>query len=141
MKILGLDLGDRWVGSALADPLGISCRPYETVELENLETFLRRAIPDQDISVIVVGYPKTMGAGTESDQTRKTVKLKEELEQKFTNVDWVLWDERLSSKRADQLKGTGKTPEEKRRQHSVAASFILQSYLDYKAFSSSQEDE
>ncbi|QQR48873.1 Holliday junction resolvase RuvX [bacterium] len=141
MKILGLDLGDRWVGSAIADPLGISCRPYETVELENLVSFLTRVIPGQDISVVVVGYPKTMSAGTESDQTRKTVKLKEELEQQFGNVQWILWDERLSSKRADILKGTGKTPEEKRRQHSVAASFILQSYLDYKAFSASQEEE
>ncbi len=89
----------------------------------------------EPISTVVVGYPKTIGAGTESDQTKKIVTLKEELEQKFGQVSWVLWDERLSSKRAEQARqGHFKDKEEKRLGHSIAASFILQTYLDYLAF-------
>jgi len=133
MKILALDLGDVWVGSALADALGITCRPYKTVQLPELEDFLTNVIAQENVSTIVVGYPMTMSGGTESEQTVKVRELKEKLEKQFTNITWILWDERLSSKRADTLKGSGRTKEEKARQHSVAASFILQTYLDFKA--------
>ena len=133
MKILALDLGDKWVGTALSDPLKISCKPYETVMLEDLYPFLEKILDTQPISAVVVGYPKTVSGGTESDQTRKTVTLKEELAAKFPDINWILWDERLSSKRADQLKHAI-TKEEKIKSHSVAAAFILQGYLDYLAF-------
>lgn len=133
MKILALDLGDKWVGTSLSDPLKITCKPYETVEIEKLEAFLTKLFTEQSIEAVVVGYPKTVSAGQESDQTRKVVSVKDHLAAMFKNTNWILWDERLSSKRADTLKrATNK--EEKIRSHSVAASFILQSYLDYLAF-------
>lgn len=139
MKILALDLGDVWVGSAISDGLGVSCRPYKTVQLPELEQFLTQTLAQEPISTIVVGYPKTVGAGTESDQTKKIVALKEELEQKFSQVSWVLWDERLSSKRAEEARrGHYKDKEEKKLGHSIAASFILQTYLDYLAFQKSE---
>ncbi|MFH1831251.1 MAG: Holliday junction resolvase RuvX [bacterium] len=137
MKFLALDLGDKWVGTAISDPLGITCKPYKTIEIENLEKDLNIILEQEPITRIIVGYPKTF-SGTESDQTKKVVQLKEELEQKFTHCQgeqilWVLWDERLSSKRASSLKqATNK--EEKQKSHSVAAAFILQSYLDNQAF-------
>lgn len=142
MKILALDLGDVWVGSAISDGLGISCRPYQTVQIGELEAFLTKTLAQEPITTVVVGYPKTVGAGTESDQTKKIVLLKEELEQKFGQVAWVLWDERLSSKRADEARrGHFRDKEEKKLSHSIAASFILQTYLDYLAFQRSSESE
>ena len=69
----------------------------------------------------------------ETLQTQKTVNEKKELEQKFPQVSWILWDERLSSKFAEQLKKT-KTAEQKHKSHSVAAAFILQSYLNHLQF-------
>jgi putative Holliday junction resolvase len=141
MKILALDLGDRWVGSAISDGLGISCKPYQTVELEQLEEFLTRTLVAERISTVVVGYPKTVSSGTESDQTKKIVATKEALELKFADVNgqaitWVLWDERLSSKRAAQGK-LSLDKDAKMKSHSVAAAFILQTYLDYLAFQKS----
>ena len=140
MKILALDLGDVWVGSAISDYLGITCKPLLTVPRAELESFLAKTLMQEEISVVVVGYPKTVSAGTESAQTEKIVKEKELLATKFNTVhgrtiSWLLWDERLSSKRADELrKGTFKTKEDKRASHSIAAAFILQNYLDHKAF-------
>jgi putative Holliday junction resolvase len=138
MKILALDLGDKWVGSAISDPLGITCKPLKTVELDNLKSFLKDTLSTQPISIVVVGYPKTF-SGTESDQTKKIVKLKEELELEFSNVNftdikWILWDERLSSKRALEIQSGKYDPESKRQNHSLAAAFILQNYLDHLAF-------
>jgi len=138
MKILALDLGDKLVGSAISDPLGITCKPLKTVELDYLKPFLKDTLSTQPISIVVVGYPKTF-SGTESDQTKKIVKLKEELELEFSNVNftdikWILWDERLSSKRALEIQSGKYDPESKRQNHSLAAAFILQNYLDHLAF-------
>ena len=129
MKILCLDLGDAWTGSAISDPLGILAIPYETVPAASLEEFLVRTIEKEGLRKIVIGYPKTM-RGTISAQTQKIIDKKKELEEKFKDIEWVLWDERLSSKRAGQLKKT-KTKEEKIKSHSIAAAFILESYLEY----------
>ena len=138
MKVLALDLGDKWVGTAISDYLGISCRPHKTVELKKLEAFLEKMLQEEKISTVVVGNPITVSTGGRSEQTEKILILKQNLEKRFGKIDgqvvaWKLWDERFSSKRAGALKGQAKSKENKVHIHSVAASFILQSYLDYKA--------
>ncbi len=129
MRILALDLGDKWIGSALSDPLRIIAQPFQTVPLEELTTFLTQLINEKKIKTIVIGYPKTL-KGTESEQTKKVVAQKEQLAKTFPEIDFVLWDERLSSKRAIQLKKSS-SKEDKLRIHSKAAAFILDSYLSY----------
>lgn len=134
MKKLALDIGDKWVGSAISDTLGITCKPYKTVEFDNLFNFIKNVITDEHIDTVIVGYPKT-SKGTESNQTKKTVQIKNDLEKEFPQIKWILWDERLSSKRADTLKlGSFKTKEDKIKSHSIAAAFILQSFLDNLSF-------
>jgi putative Holliday junction resolvase len=143
MKILALDLGDRWVGSALSDGLGITCKPYQTVELVDLPTFLLDVIKREGVRTIIVGYPKTLSGG-QSLQTEKVAKFAKQLEQKIGAkqehaITWILWDERLSSKRAQEVRHAV-TPEEKRKSHSIAAAFILQGYLDGMAFRDANAD-
>ncbi|MFH1461918.1 MAG: Holliday junction resolvase RuvX [bacterium] len=135
MKILALDLGDKWIGSAISDALGITCRPYKTVELKDLNPFLIKAIEDENISKVVIGKPTTF-SGQESEQTKKIIKMAQELEvyinSKFEKkISWILWDERLSSKRAASIQTKKfKTKEDKIKSHSIAAAFILQTFLD-----------
>ncbi len=110
----------------------------KTVQLNELKSFLKETLSAQNISTVVVGYPKTF-SGTESDQTKKIVRLKEELASEFsvvnfTEIKWMLWDERLSSKRALEIQSGKYDPESKRQNHSLAAAFILQNYLDHLAF-------
>lgn len=142
MKILGLDVGDKWVGVALSDGLGISCKPFETISHDKLSTYLRRIIPQENITTVVIGNPITM-QGKESAQTKKVILLKEALASELSQVNgqtilWELWDERLSSKRAQALQKKGDySKEAKRKEHAIAAAFILQGYLDNKAFQSS----
>ena len=137
MKTIALDIGDAWVGIAISDALGITCRPWDTVSFELLEKSLTDIFSKESITTVVVGYPLTL-KGVESAQTKKVVAIKEHLAQTFPDKKWALWDERLSSKRAERIQGGGKrSKEEKLREHAIAASFILQSYLDALAFSSS----
>ena len=139
MKILGLDIGDAWTGTALSDALGITARPHKTAATGQLNAFLTELFKQEHIDTIIVGYPKTM-KGTESDQTKKVIAAKEELEKLFPDKTWILWDERLSSQRASSLKQS-RSKEEKIQAHSIAAAFILSSYLDYKAFHRADESE
>ena len=139
MKVVGLDLGDRWVGVAISDGLAMTCRPYETVELTMLEEFLVTLFSKEVIETVIVGYPKTM-QGLESEQTLKVSAYKERLAQIFPSYTWILWDERLSSKRAqnlEQYKGGNKGL--KHKEHALAAAFILQGYLDARAFATFHE--
>ncbi len=129
MKTVALDIGDVWTGSAISDELGITARPYQTVKSTELTSFIHELIENEPIETIVVGYPKTMG-GTESEQTKKVVLKKDELESIFPQISWVLWDERLSSKQASNIKKT-KTKEDKIASHSVAAAIVLTNYLLY----------
>jgi putative Holliday junction resolvase len=136
MKILALDLGDRWVGIAISDGLHITCRPLQTVELPQLDAFLADLLMREEITLVLVGHPVTLSESGKSTQTVKVEEKKAELEQRFGNVagreiTWRLWDERSTSQQADELKrGKPKDKNAKLKQHSVAASFILKSYLD-----------
>lgn len=131
MKIAGLDLGDAWVGVALSDALGMFARPIHTVAAQQLEEYLKTLLHKERITSVVVGLPRTM-RGTSSEQTNKITDQTEYLKHLFPAITWILWDERLSSKRAETLKrSTNK--EEKLQSHARAAAFILQSYLDHLA--------
>ena len=140
MKTLGLDIGDVWVGSALSDTAGISCKPYRTIKLQELETFLDDVLHCEPVSAIVVGHPITVGGGTASKQTKRIEEIFATLQKKYSSVndrsiEWALWDERFSTKRAISTMRGKKGAKE--REHSIAAAFVLQSYLDYKAFHAS----
>lgn len=128
-KIVALDIGDVWVGSAISDATGILAKPLKTITLQELDNFLQSLINQEKINVVIIGNPITL-KGTASAQTIKVKEIASALEQKFPMVSFILWDERLSSKRAEGLK-TARTKEEKIKSHSRAAAFILDSYLNY----------
>jgi len=132
MKILALDIGDRWTGSALSDPLGMFAHPHKTVQTENLKKFIKKTIDEEQVKTIVIGYPRTL-RGTESEQTKKIKIIAVSLEQSFNSINWVMWDERFTSKQAAKLKKV-KNKEEKRLLHAIAAAFILTGYLEHLYF-------
>jgi len=132
MRILALDIGDRWTGVAISDPLGILPRPYATAKTGELDTFLEKVIAKEHISTIIVGLPTTL-RGTESEQTKKIIAMTDELKIKFPAIEWKLWDERFTSKQAATIK-QAKTKEDKLRSHAIAAALILSTYLDYRRF-------
>lgn len=131
MKVLSLDIGDTWIGSALSDGAGITCRPYKTVRVEALDELLATVLAGGEVDTVVVGHPVTVG-GKISAQTKSVEEFFEKLRKKFSQFSWALWDERFSTQRAiGVLKG--KKKQKKESEHSIAAAFILQSYLDSKA--------
>ncbi|MBI2775390.1 Holliday junction resolvase RuvX [Candidatus Dependentiae bacterium] len=129
MKLLALDLGDQWTGIAISDSLLYTAKPDQAVATTALNKTLIQIIAKESIKTIIIGLPITLRA-RESEQTTKVRVMKEKLEKTFPEISFILWDERLTSKQAAELKPV-RNKEEKLHRHAIAAAFILQSYLDY----------
>lgn len=143
MRILALDLGDVWVGTALSDPLGIVCRPLRTVKRKELMAFLKEAIEQHDVSKVLVGLPA--GAeGQETEQSKKTREFFYQCQQSFPAIEWALLDEYLTSQLAVGHQQTVKrqklSSQSKLESHSLAAAFLLKDYL-YSHRSVDEEDD
>lgn len=130
-KLLGLDLGERRVGVAISDDIGIFASPSETIDLRH--TSLRRVAELADrhrVAGIIVGLPSTLG-GEEGFQARETRTMAAEIEE-FVDIPIRFWDERLTSAIADQLMYQNKRAKRRKKEErdAIAAAVMLQGYLD-----------
>jgi len=134
MRILGLDVGDRRIGVALSDPLGVLANALAVIEVKpdgsELGGILRLA-QEHEAGRIVIGLPRSMD-GSIGEQAQKTQAFAQALA-KLTDIPIELSDERLSTSMADQIlrNNKKKTPRQiEQERDAVAAAFILQWYLD-----------
>jgi len=131
MRILALDVGDRRVGVAISDPIGMLARPL-TVVIRSGRDYQRIAdlAKEHDVERIVAGYPRNMD-GSVGEQARKVEAYLAGLEEHI-DVPIELWDERLSTFEAQRLMiEAGRRARERRaRIDAAAAAVILQDYLD-----------
>lgn len=138
MRIMGLDFGSKTVGVAISDELLLTAQGLEIIrrkeENKQRQTLARieELIVEYGVTEIVLGYPKNMN-DTLGDRVQKTEEFKEKLERR-TGLPVVLWDERLTTVAADKLMMEAGIRRENRKDYvdQIAASFILQGYLDYK---------
>ncbi|MBO4987572.1 MAG: Holliday junction resolvase RuvX [Lachnospiraceae bacterium] len=137
MRIMGLDFGSKTVGVAVSDELLLTAQGLEIIrrkeENKQRQTLARieELIVEYGVTEIVLGYPKNMN-DTLGDRVQKTEEFKEKLERR-TGLPVVLWDERLTTVAADKLMMEAGIRRENRKDYvdRIAASFILQGYLDY----------
>ncbi len=132
MRILALDLGDVWVGTALSDPLGIVCRPLKTVMRKELISFLKTALVEYQVGKVLVGLPLS-ARNEENEQSKKTMAFFAQCVSQFPQVTWELLDEYLTSQLATHHQKTIKnqklSSQSKLESHSLAAAFLLKDYL------------
>lgn len=133
---MGLDYGSVTMGVAISDALKLTAQGIEVIRRKD-ENKLRQTyqrieelIKEYEVEKIVLGYPKNMN-NTIGDRAEKSEKLKADLERR-TGLPVILWDERLTTVSAHNAMIEGNVRRKKRAQvvDMVAATFILQSYLD-----------
>jgi putative Holliday junction resolvase len=127
VRILGVDLGRSRTGLALSDPLEMICRPFDIVaerDEERLIVKIAIVVEEEGVGEIVVGLPRPLSGGTNL-QMESVLSFTERL-QHAVAVPVVVWDERFTSKMAGE--GRSRTV----AHDSVAACYMLQSYLDSK---------
>ena len=133
-RYLALDVGNRRIGVAVSDELGLTAQPVLTLErrsssredLRSLARLCRRF----SVSGIVVGNPVHL-SGNLSPQALKTQAFAAELGT-LTGLPIHLWDERLTSHEAHQILYESGLPRQEHRRvvDQVAATLILQSFLE-----------
>ncbi|HJD23715.1 MAG TPA: Holliday junction resolvase RuvX [Firmicutes bacterium] len=134
-KILGVDLGTVRTGIAISDPSGLLAAPVGTVtqrDLERLAEQVAQTAQEQAAVEIVVGHPRNMD-GTRGESARRAEQFAEKLRD-LTGLPVSLWDERMTTVSAIGILNQTNTRGQKRKAvvDTVAATIILQDYLDYK---------
>jgi putative Holliday junction resolvase len=130
-RILAIDPGERRVGLAVSDPVGITAQGLATFDrrtgdlMEHIAALLR----DYGVVHVVVGHPLSM-SGRPNASSLAAEALAASVRDRF-GLPVTLWDERLSSQEALRaMAGTGVAKKRKGAVDRVAAVLILQGYLD-----------
>jgi putative Holliday junction resolvase len=144
-RTLALDVGDKRIGIALTDELGLTAQPLFTLHRESGKSGLRadvkavsRFIRQHKVAIVVVGNP-LHADGSPSPQSAKALAFAAELRAAHPTLEHHLLDERLTTREAHALldeaghlaRSTGHAARIE-RQHlidQVAAVLILESYL------------
>jgi len=135
MKAMGIDFGLARIGIALSDDTKFLASPYITykrkTEQEDL-TYFVNLINEKKVDEIVCGLPYNM-QGEEQEIAQKTREFMQKI-QDLTNIKIEFVDERLSSSMAEEMLKETERDWKKRKEKldAVAASIILQDYLDFK---------
>ena len=134
-RLMGLDVGDRRIGVAVSDALGLTAQPVLTLVRSNRKQDVKsllRLIRRHNCSAIVVGNPLYM-SGDVSPQAVKAQAFAQILREE-TGLPVHLWDERLTTTEAHRhLHAAGRPgSEHKAVVDQVAAVLILESYLEAK---------
>ena len=140
MRILGLDVGEKTVGVAVSDPLGILASGVTTIQRVGIRKDTGKIIDyikEYNCETVVVGLPLSLD-GSDSIQTEKFRAFRQMLENKLkssgplskVNVEWQ--DERYSTCEAEEVLIEANMSREDRKKiiDRQAAIVILQRYLD-----------
>jgi putative Holliday junction resolvase len=131
-RILAIDYGERRIGLAISDPLGITAQGLPTLDTKKTKdkiSHIHGIIKERKVIKVVVGMPRHMNGriGSQGDEVAKFIK---ELKSK-TNLEVIAWDERLTSVLSlRSMREMGTKQKNKEAVDRISAILILQSYLD-----------
>lgn len=130
---MGLDVGDKTIGVALSDPMFLIANPLETIKRKKASLDIQRLVEiinQNDVETIVVGLPKNMNNSI-GPQSMKVMSFVDLLK-KQTDKEIIYQDERMTTLQSERVLIDMDVRRENRKEHidKIAASFILQTYLD-----------
>ncbi len=131
-----MDYGTKTVGVAVSDELGLTAQPLETIRRKD-ENKLRRTyarieelVREYEAKTIVLGFPKNMN-NTVGERGDAAIDFRDALVRRI-GIPVILWDERLTTVASERVLMESGVRRENRKKviDQIAASFILQGYLD-----------
>ena len=135
-RLICFDVGERRIGIAVSDMLGITAQPVETYHrtgnLEKDYEYPVSIIKEQEAVKLVVGLPKNMNnsLGFKAEEIQNFIEeFKSYLPEQFP-IDWI--DERLTTVQAENVLLEANVSRKKRKKFvdKIAAVFMLQTYMD-----------
>ena len=127
-NLLALDVGERRIGVAIADSSVKIAIAYDTLDVDGKELErLARIIGYEQIDIVVVGYPRNQ----QGEPTKQTAFVEAFVETIADIAPEIVYqDESLTSVKAEEYLKRSKKPFQKAEVDALAASFILQDYLE-----------
>ncbi len=134
MRYLSLDIGDKTIGVAASDLLGLTAQGIKTIRRVSNKEDLRQLgeiIAQYEITALIIGYPKNMN-GTEGERCEMVKNFAEKIGKAYPALEQIFWDERLSTVAAEKSLIAADVSRAKRKKviDKMAAVYILQGYLD-----------
>jgi putative Holliday junction resolvase len=132
-RVLGIDLGQKRIGLAVSDGLGLTAQPHATIARHggrrDVEA-IGRALADVGASTVVIGLPLGL-EGEEGPAARRARAFAKNLREAL-GVEVELVDERFSTREAEEILLAADVSRGRRRQvvDKLAAAVILQRWLD-----------
>ena len=132
-RVMALDVGERRIGVAMSDVTRVLASPLTTLKAQPRPRALEQIaalVRDYEVAELVVGLPLTL-SGEVGPQAHAVQQFAEELGRAI-HVPLHLFDERLTTVAAERMMvDLGMKPEQRKaRIDEVAASIILQDFLD-----------
>lgn len=142
MTVMAIDYGDAHTGVAISDPTGFLTGTTTTIHSRKAEVVLEelaRLANQYRVDELVMGFPRNMD-GTEGPRAQLYRDFAGQVEQ-VTGLSPVLWDERRTTVDAHRILFESGKNAKKRKQavDAVAASLILEGYLDFRRLQKSRE--
>ena len=138
-RVLGVDLGDRRIGLALSDSLGLTAGPYQTIERTGSPAADRRALlvaaAEAEAERIVVGVPFSLSGRPGPAAQAALAEIEALRAEAGEGLPVETHDERLTTVTANRALASAKVRKGDRRKlvDQVAAAVMLQAWLDGQA--------
>ncbi len=134
MRILCLDIGEKRIGVAVSDELGLTAQGVSVINRNTLSKDLKQIkelVEKFQAGKVILGLPKNMD-GSLGKKAREVMDFKETLE-KHLDLEIKMWDERLTTMEAEKtlLKADVSRSGRKKVIDKLAATLILNNYLQY----------
>ncbi|MCP3974873.1 MAG: Holliday junction resolvase RuvX [bacterium] len=131
-RVLGLDPGERRIGVALSDPLGMIAQPHSMIDRrkQNVAEELQRLVSEEDVTQIVIGLPTSLDG--EEHEAAQRARAFGEWVREATGMEPVFADERFTTNIAESALIESGMRRSARRENrdKVAAAVMLQGFLD-----------
>lgn len=142
MTVMAIDYGDAHTGVAVSDPTGFLAGSTTTIHSRKAEVVLEelaRLVREHKVEELVMGFPRNMD-GTEGPRAQLYRDFAARVEE-ITGLTPVLWDERRTTVDAHRILFESGKNAKKRKQtvDAVAASLILEGYLDFRRLQKRRE--
>jgi putative Holliday junction resolvase len=131
-RILAIDFGERRIGLAVSDPLGITAQGLPTIDTRktgDVFSHIKNIVTQRNVTKIVVGMPRNMNGsiGFKGEEVKRFMdRLARE-----TGLEVIAWDERLTSVQSQRsMREMGTKQRKKEIVDRISATLLLQNYLD-----------
>ncbi|HHV86612.1 MAG TPA: Holliday junction resolvase RuvX [Petrimonas sp.] len=132
-RLLAIDYGKKRTGIAVSDPLQIIANGLTTVDTAKIFDFLKSYLAKEEVEKVIIGLPRQMN-NEASENLPRIEQFADQLRKLYPNLDIGYFDERFTSKMAQQTMIDGGLKKKDRRNKAlideISATIILQGYME-----------